>query len=84
MFDVFGGLLYTSEAIDIFILVGCWIGLSLAVGLYVFTVINSFTWYRYAINLEKLRKIAALENVGKLLREHLLQNPLFTLQLWAF
>lgn len=51
--DVSEGLGYVSEAIIIFILVGCWIGLSLAVGLYVFTVINSFTWYRYAFNFER-------------------------------
>ena len=31
---------------NIYIIVGCWMGLGLAVGLYVFVLINSFTWYR--------------------------------------
>lgn len=36
----------SNQIHNIYIIVGCWMGLGLAVGLYVFVIINSFTWYR--------------------------------------
>ena len=42
----FTPLKISNQIHNIYIIVGCWMGLGLAVGLYVFVIINSFTWYR--------------------------------------